>query len=55
VRDDIPPTMGADDFGYFAERWPCSYLWLGNGNPGQPLHSASYEFNDDAIPVGISL
>ncbi|EJB07044.1 amidohydrolase [Rhizobium leguminosarum bv. trifolii WSM597] len=55
VRDDIPPTMGADDFGYFAQRWPCSYIWLGNGNPDRSLHSASYDFNDDAIPVGVGL
>ena len=49
------PSMGAEDFAYLARVVPGCYVWLGNG-PGEGgcmLHSPHYDFNDDAIPVGI--
>lgn len=54
---DAPPSMGGEDFAYMLRAVPGSYLWLGaarNGdNPG--LHSARYDFNDDALPAGVAL
>ena len=54
---DAPPSMGGEDFAYMLRAVPGSYLWLGaarNGdNPG--LHSARYDFNDDALPAGVTL
>src|SRR5215469_8457540 len=56
VRNNYPPSMGSEDFSYFLEKRPGAMLWLGNG-PGEGgcfLHNARYDFNDSAIPTGVS-
>jgi len=65
VRRDMEPTMGAEDFSFFLRQCPGAYLFLGNGTTGShrsaghgagpcTLHNASYDFNDDLIPIGAS-
>ncbi len=56
VHRDLPPTMGGEDFAFMLQEKPGCYLWLGNG-PGEGgcmLHNARYDFNDDALPVGVA-
>jgi hippurate hydrolase len=58
------PTMGAEDFAYMLLSKPGSYCFIGNGNGGHResnagagpcvLHNASYDFNDEIIPLGAS-
>lgn len=60
VRGDLPPAMGAEDFGEMLEARPGAYLWLGQddvaaGRGGRSLHSPHYDFNDDALVIGASL
>ncbi|MFC1511785.1 M20 family metallopeptidase [Candidatus Latescibacterota bacterium] len=52
---EIPePVMGGEDFAYFLEKIPGSFLRLGVGDrPG--LHNSRYDFNDAAIPTGIRI
>jgi amidohydrolase len=53
--EDLPPSMGAEDFAYLAAAVPGCYVWMGNG-PGEGgcmLHSPHYDFNDAVIPTGI--
>lgn len=45
--------MGAEDFAYFLEKRPGSYLFLGNGNTAG-LHHPAYDFDDAAAPYGAS-
>jgi amidohydrolase len=53
VNTTMPPVMGAEDFSYMLESRPGAFVFLGNGDtPG--LHNSAYDFNDDAIPYGIS-
>ena len=50
------PTMGGEDFSFMLNARPGAMLWLGNG-PGEGgcfLHNAKYDFNDDALPYGVS-
>lgn len=65
VRRDMEPTMGAEDFAFMLQRCPGAYLFLGNGTSGGhrsaghgpgpcTLHNASYDFNDELIPIGAS-
>ncbi len=57
VRPDLPPTMGAEDFGWMLERCPGAYAMVGNGTwgvHGRPLHNTGYDFNDEILPVGVS-
>jgi hippurate hydrolase len=56
VLRNIAPSMGGEDFSFMLNRRPGAMLWLGNG-PGEGdcfLHNARYDFNDDALPIGIS-
>lgn len=56
VLRDLPPTMGAEDFGWLLARCPGAYVMIGNGTKGahgRALHSPGYDFNDDIIPVGV--
>lgn len=50
VRHDMKPTMGAEDFGYFIERVPGAYAWIGNG-PSAGLHNANFDYNDALLPI----
>lgn len=56
VLTDILPSMGAEDFSYMLNEKPGCYVWLGNGpgTGGCTLHNPHYDFNDEALPVGIS-
>jgi amidohydrolase len=53
VDDDVPPVMGAEDFSYMLEARPGAFIFIGNGDSAG-LHHPAYNFNDEAIPVGIS-
>ena len=53
IATDIPPTMGSEDFSYMLEERPGAYIMMGNGESAG-LHHPSYEFNDTAIPVGVT-
>ncbi len=64
VRQDLPPSMGAEDFAFMLQARPGCYVWLGNGDGGHRtaghgagpcmLHNGSYDFNDALIPIGAS-
>lgn len=47
------PNMGAEDFAYMLEERPGTYIMVGNGDT-PALHNAAYDFNDEAIPYGVS-
>lgn len=48
------PMMGGEDFAYFLQACPGTYIVLGQAKaPGEPgLHSPHYDFNDEALPYG---
>ena len=62
VDDHTEPTMGAEDFSFMLQAKPGCYAFLGNGDGGHRdaghgagpcmLHNASYDFNDELLPVG---
>ena len=53
VEPNVPPVMGAEDFSYMLEARPGAFVFIGNG-PTAEVHNAAYDFNDEAIPFGIS-
>ena len=53
VDDDAPPSMGGEDFSFMLEARPGAYIFLGNGDSAE-LHTDTYDFNDEVIPVGAS-
>jgi amidohydrolase len=51
------PTMGGEDFAYYGQRVPACFFLLGlkpRGAASYPtLHQPDFDFNDDALPIGI--
>jgi len=64
VNQAMRPSMGGEDFALMLKQKPGCYVWIGNGEgdhrtPGHGagpcvLHNASYDFNDELIPLGAS-
>lgn len=53
VNPDLVPMMGGEDFAFMLERRPGAYVFIGNGQTSG-LHTDTYDFNDDIIPMGVS-
>jgi amidohydrolase len=51
--DEAPQVMGGEDFAYMLEERPGAYILLGNGDCAM-VHHPEYNFNDEAIPAGVS-
>ncbi|WP_027014101.1 M20 aminoacylase family protein [Comamonas composti] len=55
---NLEPSMGAEDFSFMLQHKPGAYLRLGQAQgsqPGMPLHSSRYDFNDEVLPLGAAL
>lgn len=50
-----PMIPGSEDFAYFLEHKPGSFLRLGNGVDSAILHSSKYDFNDDSLTTGAAM
>lgn len=55
VEELSTPSLAGEDFACFLERRPGAFIRLGNGTDGAALHSPHYDFNDDAIDIGVRL
>ena len=59
VREEQNPTMGAEDFSFYGHHVPATFFFLGlraehmDGYPN--LHAAQFDFNDEALPIGIEM
>jgi amidohydrolase len=53
VDPNAAPTMGAEDFSFMLEARPGAFIFIGNGDSAS-LHHPSYDFNDAALPYGMS-
>ena len=55
TRKHVPtfdPLMGSEDFSILATGRPGAMSVVGIGDESGPIHSPSYRFNDDVLPVG---
>ncbi|MFC3705538.1 M20 aminoacylase family protein [Devosia honganensis] len=53
VDRDTMPSMGGEDFSFMLNERPGAYIFIGNGD-GPELHTETYDFNDEVIPIGVS-
>ncbi len=53
VNSNVAPVMGGEDFSFMLEARPGAFIFIGNGNTAG-VHHPRYDFNDEAIPAGIS-
>ncbi len=52
------PMSFSEDFAHFSNVVPGCFFLLGNGQAGcvsSPLHSSSYDFNDELLPIGVKI
>jgi amidohydrolase len=60
VMNPVPRTMGTEDFAYYLQHKPGNFMGLGTGagkvgdKNYTDIHSAKYDFNDAALPIGAS-
>lgn len=56
VFENIDPSMGGEDFSYMLNEKPGAYLYIGqqDKNHNSKLHTTSYDFNDDLLPIGVN-
>ena len=56
VITDIDPSMGGEDFSYFLNQKPGSYLYIGQKDEKHEahLHTTKYDFNDNLLPLGVN-
>jgi amidohydrolase len=53
VDANVTPVMGGEDFSFMLNARPGAFIFIGNGDSAG-LHHPAYDFNDTAIPAGIS-
>jgi hippurate hydrolase len=53
VDPNAEPVMGAEDFSFMLEARPGAFIFIGNGDSAK-LHHPAYDFNDAALPYGMS-
>nr|WP_314089435.1 M20 aminoacylase family protein [uncultured Shinella sp.] len=53
VDPSLNPMMGGEDFSYMLLARPGAFIFIGNGDTAG-LHHPAYDFNDDAIPHGVT-
>jgi len=56
VERNPPLLMGSEDFSLMLEKVPGCYINIGNGvgEGGCEVHNPGYDFNDAALPLGVS-
>jgi len=58
VIRERPPSMGAEDFSYMAQKAPGCMIRLGQAGADKgrvSVHNPKFDFNDDALPIGASI
>lgn len=53
------PTMGGEDFSYYGKHVPACFYFLGlrprHSSSFPTLHQPDFDFNDDALPLGVEM
>lgn len=50
------PSMCAEDFSSYLEKFPGAFMWLGTGDGNTPaLHNASFTINESILPLGVTM
>ena len=59
VRWKERPSMGVEDFSFFARERPCAFYHLGCGNEAKgitaPLHTSRFEIDEDCLVTGVAM
>ena len=55
VIDELPPSMGAEDFALFSDAVPGFRFHIGSGQPGRSdrVHAPDYQPDEGSIRLGV--
>jgi len=57
--EELPPTMGGEDFAFYTEQVPGCFVALGVRNEDQgaiySVHHPKFKVDEDALPLGVAL
>lgn len=55
----MPQSLGAEDFAYFAQQVPASFLRIGTGNSAKgitsAIHTPRFDIDESALPIGVAV
>ena len=53
------PIMGGEDFAYYLQKVPGTFVFMGGGNKKKNIHSklhtAGFNIDENALPLGTAL
>jgi hippurate hydrolase len=49
------PSMGGEDFAFFLEKILGAFIWLGVGEDVSFLHTPTFAFDEEILPLGSTL
>ncbi|MFW5986438.1 MAG: M20/M25/M40 family metallo-hydrolase, partial [Halanaerobiales bacterium] len=52
------PSMGGEDFAFFLEEVPGTYMFLGSTNPEEeitPIHTPEFDLDESILPLGVEV
>ncbi|HOV28891.1 MAG TPA: M20/M25/M40 family metallo-hydrolase [Synergistales bacterium] len=57
---EVPrPSMGVENFSFFARERKAAFFTLGAGNPAKgivhPAHSSRFDLDEDSLPIGAAM
>ncbi len=54
---EMAPSMGADDFAYYAKEVPAAFMFLGSGSPGYdfPHHHPRFDVDERSLEHGVAI
>ena len=55
VDRNKPPAPASEDFSFMLEKVPGAFILIGNGEDSASVHNDRFDFNDEAIPLGVTL
>ena len=51
---DFQPLMGGEDFAFYSQQIPSSYMFIGVGDKYGPNHSPTFSIDERALPYAVS-
>ncbi len=55
LNEMAEPIRSSEDFGYFLKKAPGALIWLGAGESWPPIHSETFDYNDQLIQKTVDL
>ena len=58
VKPLLRPSMGGEDFAFYTQHLPASFIRVGSAGEGScnlPLHNSGFDIDEDVLPIGAQI